>query len=84
MPYVDRDENNYIIGRYIWPQRDGQEFVPEEDIQAQLKPKDYIELRVIEYPRLEEQLDMLYHLGYDGWKAEIKKIKDKYPKPNGA
>ena len=28
----------------------------------------------------EEQLDMIYH-NIDNWKAEVKKIKDKYPKP---
>ncbi len=27
-----------------------------------------------------EQLDMIYH-DMDGWKARIKSIKDKYPKP---
>lgn len=81
MPYVERDENNHVIGRYIWPQYEGQEFLPDDQVEAQLKPKSYIELRVTEYPLLDEQLDMLYHLGYDGWKAEIKKIKDKYPKP---
>ena len=81
MPYVERDENKFIIGRYRWPQYEGQEFVSDEEAEAQLKPKSYIELRVAEYPRLDEQLDMLYHLGYDGWKAEIQKIKDKYPKP---
>jgi hypothetical protein len=27
----------------------------------------------------EEQLDMIYH-DIDNWKAEVKKIKDKYPK----
>ena len=30
---------------------------------------------------LEGQLDYIYHNGLDGWKAEIKKIKDAYPKP---
>ena len=28
----------------------------------------------------EEQLDMIYD-NRDNWKAEVKKIKDKYPKP---
>ena len=28
----------------------------------------------------EEQLDMIYH-NIDNWKAEVNKIKDKYPKP---
>lgn len=37
--------------------------------------------RFSEYPSVEDQLDMLYHLGYDGWKAKIKEIKDSIPIP---
>ena len=33
-----------------------------------------------EYPILTEQLDKIYHSGIDAWKADIKAIKDKYPK----
>tara|TARA_B100000989_G_C19443190_1_gene428299 strand:+ start:645 stop:941 length:297 start_codon:yes stop_codon:yes gene_type:complete len=41
---------------------------------------EYQMQRVKEYPRIEEQLDELYHNGIDGWKAKIKTVKDKYPK----
>ena len=40
----------------------------------------YTEARRAEYPALEEQLDKIYHSGIDAWKADIKVIKDKYPK----
>tara|TARA_A100001515_G_scaffold82465_1_gene65449 strand:+ start:616 stop:1200 length:585 start_codon:yes stop_codon:yes gene_type:complete len=40
----------------------------------------YTEARRAEYPLLEEQLDKIYHSGIDAWKADIKVIKDKYPK----
>ena len=40
----------------------------------------YTEARRAEYPPLEEQLDKIYHSGIDAWKADIKTIKDKYPK----
>ena len=40
----------------------------------------YTESRAAEYPPLEEQLDKIYHSGVDAWKADIKAIKDKYPK----
>ena len=40
----------------------------------------YTEARKAEYPPLEEQLDKIYHAGIDAWKADIKAIKDKYPK----
>ena len=42
--------------------------------------KSYAELRKEEYPPLEEQLDKIYHSTLTAWKAEIKAIKDKYPK----
>ena len=40
----------------------------------------YTEARRLEYPPIEDQLDKIYHSGIDAWKAEIKVIKDKYPK----
>ena len=33
-----------------------------------------------EYPPIEDQLDKIYHSGVNAWKADIKVIKDKYPK----
>ena len=36
--------------------------------------------RKAEYPRIEDQLDKIYHSGVNAWKADIKVIKDKYPK----
>ena len=40
----------------------------------------YTEARKVEYPPIEDQLDKIYHNGIDAWKADIKAIKDKYPK----
>ena len=40
----------------------------------------YTEARKAEYPPIEDQLDKIYHSGINAWKADIKKIKDKYPK----
>ena len=37
--------------------------------------------REAEYPKWQDQLDKIYHSGIDAWKADIKAIKDKYPKP---
>jgi hypothetical protein len=37
--------------------------------------------RASAYPSIKDQLDTLYHQGYDGWKAMIDEIKNKYPKP---
>ena len=40
----------------------------------------YQEKRKLEYPDWGDQLDKIYHSGIDAWKADIKVIKDKYPK----
>jgi hypothetical protein len=37
--------------------------------------------RAAEYPSWQDQLDKIFHSGIDAWKADIKAIKDKYPKP---
>ena len=42
---------------------------------------EYKYKRAEEYPSVVDQLDSIYHKGVEGWKAEIQKIKDKYPKP---
>ena len=41
----------------------------------------YKSQRRAEYPPIEDQLDKIYHSGVNAWKADIKAIKDKYPKP---
>jgi len=50
-------------------------------LQAEYDAKDYQRNRKKEYPSIPDQLDTLYHSGLDAWKAEIKTVKDKYPKP---
>ena len=52
-----------------------------EKIQAAYDSLEFQRLRKPEYPKIEDQLDLLYHKGIDGWKEEIQKVKDKYPKP---
>ena len=42
---------------------------------------EYSRNRAAEYPSIEDQLDDIYNNGIDAWKATIKTIKDKYPKP---
>jgi len=36
--------------------------------------------RAVSYPSWQEQMDLIYHSGVAGLKAELKKTKDKYPK----
>ena len=42
--------------------------------------ESYATLRRKEYPPIEDQLDKIYHSTLTDWKADIKAIKDKYPK----
>ncbi len=41
---------------------------------------EYQENRKYSYPPISDQLDKIYHSGVNAWKAEIKIVKDKYPK----
>tara|TARA_R110002167_G_scaffold46587_1_gene138844 strand:- start:45 stop:311 length:267 start_codon:yes stop_codon:yes gene_type:complete len=49
-------------------------------VEAELAANAYKQKRLAEYPTWNEQLDNIYHNGIDAWKADIKAIKDKYPK----
>ena len=74
------DENGVETVTY----EDGVTPIDESTVDAKQKElqaiEDYKAKRVAEYPRVEEQLDKIYHSGIDAWKADIKAIKDKYPK----
>ena len=49
-------------------------------VEAYIAANAYKAQRAAEYPSFADQLDTLYHGGYDAWKAQIQAIKDKYPK----
>ena len=50
-------------------------------VNAWQDPNAYKYKRQAEYPSYADQFDLLYHGGYDAWKTEIDKVKEKYPKP---
>ena len=52
----------------------------EATVQAYIDANAYKGLRKAEYPSIPDQLDTLYHSGLDAWKAQIKTVKDKFPK----
>jgi hypothetical protein len=43
-------------------------------------PTTYKDLRAQAYPPIADQLDSIFHVGIDGWKATIQAVKDKFPK----
>lgn len=42
---------------------------------------DYAQHRKTYYPSIEDQLDILYHGGYDAWRSSIEAVKSTFPKP---
>ena len=53
----------------------------DKEINDWIKATQYQRERAVAYPSTADQLDTLYHQGIEGWKAEIKKVKDAHPKP---
>jgi hypothetical protein len=49
-------------------------------VDAWVDPDQYKIERAAAYPSVIDQLDLMYHGGYDAWKAAINVIKTKYPK----
>jgi hypothetical protein len=69
--------------------RDGNAFDSNENpvtydvevAQAYINANAYKEKRQQAYPSFADQFDLLYHGGYDTWKAAIEAVKQEYPKP---
>jgi hypothetical protein len=49
-------------------------------LQNQYIANEYQRLRAKAYPSFADQFDLLYHGGYDAWKAAIDAVKQEYPK----
>ena len=68
---------------------DGQTLPTEAEIdaevirlQAKYDAQEYARNRQDEYPPMADQLDYMFHNGFDKWKEDIvQPVKDKYPKP---
>ena len=69
-----------MIGDVCYDKDDNIVEVNESVVQAYIAANDYIEQRRATYPSVVDQLDTLYHGGYDAWKATIKQVKDDIPK----
>jgi hypothetical protein len=63
---------------------DANEQVVEYDraaAEALVAANAYKAQRAVAYPSIADQLDTLYHGGYDAWKATITAVKEEFPKP---
>lgn len=49
-------------------------------VNSWVDPDTYKYQRAQAYPSFADQFDLLYHGGYDAWKAAIDVIKQEYPK----
>lgn len=58
-----------------------EEIAAAEAQSTELASTEYQRFRASEYPSFADQFDLLYHGGYDAWKAAIEAVKNKYPKP---
>ena len=75
--WIPKDSANAVYQQFILDVKEhGTSIVEGPDITTE----SYATLRKKEYPPLEDQLDKIYHSTLTAWKAEIKAIKDKYPK----
>ena len=52
----------------------------EATVQAYIDANAYKEQRAQAYPSFAQQFDLLYHGGYDAWKAAIEAVKTQFPK----
>tara|TARA_B100001093_G_C26637402_1_gene931595 strand:+ start:532 stop:774 length:243 start_codon:yes stop_codon:yes gene_type:complete len=58
-----------------------QRIADNEEAQAKLDATAWLRGRQEEYGAISDQLDEQFH-DFDAWKARIKLVKDKYPKPS--
>jgi hypothetical protein len=52
----------------------------ETAVQAYMNANAYKTKRATAYPSIADQLDLMYHGGYDAWKAAIQSVKEEFPK----
>jgi hypothetical protein len=82
--------NGNTLGGLIW--RDTVQSRPTDaEIEAEVTRlqdeyarNEYQRLRATAYPSFADQFDLLYHGGYDAWKAAVDAVKTQYPKPGNS
>jgi len=52
----------------------------EAVVQIYIDANAYKEKRAKTYPSIADQLDILYHSGFDAWKSTIQAVKEEFPK----
>ena len=73
---LENVKSNNADPKFTWDQV----LTKEKELQADYDAKKSQRDRAVAYDPIPEQLDQIYH-DMDGWKAKIKAVKDKFPKP---
>ena len=74
--------DNVLTWRDSTPQPTDDEINAEiARLQAEYDNNVYQRNRAAAYPSVVDQLDKMFHSGFQAWKDEIQKVKEKYPKP---
>jgi hypothetical protein len=68
------------VGEDAFDAEGNQVAIDQSLVDTEIAKTAYVGKRQAEYPPIGDQLDTLYHGGYDAWKAQVKAVKDKYPK----
>mgnify|MGYP001224605133 FL=1 len=91
---IARDNSSILFGNICIPKAEGNRHYKQfiQDVAEQgmsivegpdVKSPSYVELRVADYPSLEDQFDMQFHDQANGtttWKDTIQEIKNRHPK----
>ena len=60
--------------------------IDSDDVTAKITELEeataYIHARHNAYPSIKDQLDDMFHNGFDAWKETIQEVKDNHPKPS--
>jgi len=78
--YVDDDINTIEWQEGTKPIANDVILAKLTELQTAYDALQYQRNRAKAYPSIVDQLDTLYHGGYDAWKASIDVVKNKYPK----
>ena len=79
---VQDEDWDTIIWHNIDPLEKAVVLAKQAELETVHSNNNYQRKREVEYPSIKDQLDDIYHNGIDDWKATIKAVKDKYPKPS--
>lgn len=73
--------NDIVWEDLFFPKPTEQELVTAHKYALLSGNNDYRLERQKYYPTVDQQLQMIFDLGIDGWKARIQNVKDNIPKP---